>query len=86
MLKDITIGQYLPGHSFLHSLDPRTKIIAVLIYMISLFVVNNFFGLGFMLLLSFDIANSCEILFSRYKSNHLYRESNCNFTDVYDTW
>ncbi len=52
MLKDITIGQYLPGHSFLHRLDPRTKILAVLLYMISLFVVNNFVGLGAMLLLS----------------------------------
>ena len=31
MLKDITIGQYLPGESFLHKLDPRTKIIADII-------------------------------------------------------
>ena len=52
MLKDITIGQYLPGNSFLHRLDPRTKILAVLFYMISLFLVNNFWGLGAMLLLS----------------------------------
>lgn len=52
MLKDITIGQYLPGSSFLHRLDPRTKILAVLIYMVSLFLVNNFWGLGAMLLLS----------------------------------
>ena len=52
MLKDITIGQYLPGNSFLHKLDPRTKILAVLLYMIALFVVNNFWGLGAMLLLS----------------------------------
>lgn len=52
MLKDITIGQYLPGHSFLHKLDPRTKILAILFYMASLFIVNNFWGLGAMLLLS----------------------------------
>ena len=52
MLKDITIGQYLPGNSFLHKLDPRTKILAVLLYMIALFVVNKFWGLGAMLLLS----------------------------------
>ena len=52
MLKDITIGQYLPGNSFLHRLDPRTKILAVLFYMVSLFLVNNFWGLGAMLLLS----------------------------------
>lgn len=55
MLKDITIGQYLPGHSFLHKLDPRTKILAVMIYMISLFIVNNFWGLGAMLVLSIAV-------------------------------
>jgi len=55
MLKDITIGQYLPGKSFLHQLDPRTKILAVLLYMISLFLVNNFWGLGAMVLLSIAV-------------------------------
>ena len=52
MLGDITIGQYYPGNSILHKLDPRTKIIAILVYMISLFIVNNFYGLIGMLLLS----------------------------------
>ncbi len=55
MLSDITIGQYLPGNSFLHKLDPRTKIIAVIVYMIALFIVNNFIGLGAMLALSLII-------------------------------
>ena len=45
MLGDITIGQYYPGNSILHKLDPRTKIIAILVYMVSLFIVNNFYGL-----------------------------------------
>ncbi|NLK00790.1 MAG: energy-coupling factor transporter transmembrane protein EcfT [Clostridia bacterium] len=44
MLKDITIGQYYPGESLIHRLDPRIKIITTLIYMISLFVVNSFPG------------------------------------------
>lgn len=52
MLKDITIGQYLPGNSFLHHLDPRTKIIGILLYMITLFMINNFVGLGSMLAVS----------------------------------
>lgn len=52
MLKDITIGQYWPGDSFMHKLDPRTKILAVLCYMVSLFLVNNLWGLSTMLLLS----------------------------------
>lgn len=55
MLNDITIGQYYPGNSILHKLDPRTKIIAILIYMISLFIVNNFYGLLGMLLLSVSV-------------------------------
>ncbi len=55
MLSDITIGQYLPGNSFLHKLDPRTKILAVIVYMIALFIVNNFIGLGAMLVLSLAI-------------------------------
>ena len=68
MLKDITIGQYLPGSSFLHKLDPRTKIIAVVVYMISLFVVNNFWGLGAMLVLSLAI-----VLISRIPLRFFFR-------------
>jgi energy-coupling factor transport system permease protein len=44
MLKDIAIGQYIPGDSVLHKLDPRTKIIAIVLYMIGLFLVNNLSG------------------------------------------
>lgn len=52
MFKDITIGQYLIGNSFLHRLDPRTKIIGVLLYMIALFMVNHFIGMGIMIVVS----------------------------------
>ncbi len=41
MLKDITIGQYYPTKSVIHSLDPRVKLFATLIYIISLFIFNN---------------------------------------------
>ena len=44
MLKDITIGQYLPGESFTHKLDPRTKLIISLLFIVSLFVINKFSG------------------------------------------
>lgn len=44
MLKDITIGQYLPGESFIHKLDPRTKILISLLFIICLFIVNKFIG------------------------------------------
>ena len=44
MLRDITLGQYYQTDSFLHRLDPRVKIVATLVYIISLFVVDNFIG------------------------------------------
>ena len=52
MLKDITIGQYISGHSFLHKMDPRGKIIAVMLYMIALFVINNSMGYWSMIAVS----------------------------------
>lgn len=44
MLKDITIGQYIPGDSFVHKLDPRTKIILTILYVINLFLVGKLYG------------------------------------------
>ena len=44
MIRDITLGQYYPGDSWVHRLDARTKIIATLLYLVELFVVNNFYG------------------------------------------
>lgn len=44
MLKDITIGQYFPGKSLLHRLDPRMKLILTMTYLIMLFSVGNMSG------------------------------------------
>lgn len=44
MIKDITIGQYIPGETFVHKLDPRTKILLSILFIISLFVVDKFIG------------------------------------------
>lgn len=44
MLRDITLGQYYQTESVLHKLDPRVKITATLVYIVSLFVVDNFIG------------------------------------------
>lgn len=46
MLKDITIGQYFPGHSAVHRLDPRIKIILTVAFIVMLFVAKGFVGLG----------------------------------------
>jgi energy-coupling factor transport system permease protein len=44
MLRDITIGQYYPVNSTIHRLDPRVKLLAVFLYLISLFVFSSFAG------------------------------------------
>ncbi len=44
MIKDITLGQYFPGNSVVHKLDPRVKIILTLLYITALFIVTNFKG------------------------------------------
>lgn len=41
MLSDITLGQYFPGNSFIHRLDPRTKILVTLIYIVAIFFANT---------------------------------------------
>ncbi len=45
MLRDITIGQYFPGKSPVHRLDPRIKIIITLLYVVMLFMTSNPFGM-----------------------------------------
>ena len=42
MLKDITIGQHYPSNSVIHRLDPRIKLIATFVFMVSLFIINKF--------------------------------------------
>lgn len=46
MLKDITIGQYFPGSSLIHRLDPRFKIIITIIYIVMLFTGSTAICLG----------------------------------------
>ena len=49
MLKDITLGQYFPGTSCVHRLDPRTKLIAVVIYIVALFCAQWWVSYALML-------------------------------------
>ncbi|MFV0402156.1 MAG: energy-coupling factor transporter transmembrane component T family protein [Oscillospiraceae bacterium] len=44
-MRDITIGQYFPGKSPLHRMDPRTKLILVVAYVVMLFLANNLWAL-----------------------------------------
>ena len=50
MLKDITLGQYFPGKSPIHLLDPRTKLIMMVVYIVALFVASGWISYGLMFL------------------------------------
>ena len=50
MLKDITLGQYFPGNTVIHRLDPRTKLIFIFIYITALFMAKGFPAYAFMLI------------------------------------
>ena len=49
MLKDITLGQFFPGNTIVHRLDPRTKLILMITYITALFMAKGFLAYGFML-------------------------------------
>ena len=49
MLKDITLGQYFPGNSIIHRLDPRTKLLFLVVYIAALFVAASWISYGLML-------------------------------------
>ena len=50
MLKDITLGQYFPGTTAIHRLDPRTKLIMLIVYIVALFSCKGFVGYAVMII------------------------------------
>ena len=46
MLKDITLGQFFPGDSYIHRLDPRTKLLMVVVYIVALFMAKGWLAYG----------------------------------------
>ena len=52
MLKDITLGQFFPGDTIAHRLDPRTKLILVVLYIISLFQAVGWISYGVITLIT----------------------------------
>lgn len=68
MIKDITIGQYLPGDSFIHKLDPRIKIILSFIFIVAVFIVDNFEG--YVLIAIFTFAT---ILISKVPFKYIFK-------------
>ena len=68
MLKDITLGQYFPVKSIVHSLDPRVKILATLAFMVIVFIADSALTLG--LILAFCL---CIIFLSKIKITNVIR-------------
>ncbi|MDR0489624.1 MAG: energy-coupling factor transporter transmembrane protein EcfT, partial [Oscillospiraceae bacterium] len=58
MLKDITLGQYFPGSTIVHRLDPRTKLILTIVYITALFMAKGL--ISYVLMLA--VLVSCMIL------------------------
>ena len=50
MLKDITLGQYFPGNSVIHRMDPRVKLILTVLYIVIIFLADNVYCYGALML------------------------------------
>lgn len=46
MLSNVTIGQYFPGNSLIHKIDPRMKIVLIFLMMASVFISKSYAGLA----------------------------------------
>ncbi len=57
-MKDVSFGQYFPAQSFVHKLDARVKILAVVAYMVAVFMVQSFQFMGFALCLLFVLVST----------------------------
>ena len=61
MLKDITLGQYFPGDSVLHRMDPRTNLILVILYIVALFQATNFLSYAVMALVTVTVIKISQV-------------------------
>lgn len=63
MIRDITIGQYYPADSILHKLDPRVKLFATLVYIITIFIARTFVQYALITLLVFMVIRLSKVPF-----------------------
>ncbi|MBP3275413.1 energy-coupling factor transporter transmembrane protein EcfT [Kandleria sp.] len=64
-MNDIIFGQYLPGNSIMHRLDPRLKIVGLLVLLITIFFDAGFLGYGILALLAIGIVACSSIPLKR---------------------
>ena len=68
MLKDVTLGQYFPGNTIVHKLDPRTKIIWVILYIVALFNCKSWYAYGLVIAVT-----AVLMLISKISPSHIFR-------------
>ncbi len=68
MIRDITLGQYFPGDSVIHRLDPRTKIIWTFFYIILLFFMKTAVGFA-----AFIVLTAVIIALTKIKVKYILR-------------
>lgn len=66
MIRDITLGQFFPGKSILHKLDPRMKIILVSLYITALFLASSSFSYLFIIFITISLMFISEISIKLY--------------------
>ena len=63
MIKDITLGQYYKKDSLVHSLDPRVKLVATLVFLVSLFISTNIFAYMLATIFLLTAIHLCKVPF-----------------------
>ncbi len=67
-MRDVAFGQYYPANSFVHKMDPRTKILFLIVYIVAIFLSDTFYALGACALVFLTVT-----LFSRVPIKSLLR-------------
>lgn len=68
MLNDITLGQYFPADSFVHRLDPRTKLVLLVMYIVAVFIVKDIWVFGLVI-----AATIIMTIFSRVPVSYVFK-------------
>ena len=64
MLRDVTLGQFFPGNSFLHKADPRIKLVALVVFMVFALLAQSAVSMGLLLAVTVTFALISRIRFS----------------------
>ena len=66
MVRDVTLGQFMPGNSIIHSLDARSKILLLIAYIVFIFIAKNYLSLLIITAASLLVIFSTKIKFKFY--------------------